>query len=130
MNKWKRKNLLELYNEISERVESEIEKSPKAYIADFFVRKASLDTSAVKTSIIATFIINVLWQTFVMLFFYPIASAAAEHSLPQLFIVGVAISLTLLLSSVIVVVAVYSNKRQTCAEVLLEEHLLKQKGYL
>lgn len=130
MKKYKQERLIVEYNEIERMIAHEYARSPRAYLSDFYERKARTETSTAQWSIIITFIINIAWQSFAALVLFPILNSSAIEDAQVLCITLAAFSIFIALMSVAAVLMIYSLKRIDKKRILLEEHILKEKGII
>lgn len=130
MRKARTKKNLALYEDAEKRVEEGLRSDKKAYLADYYARKAGVSNAAVQLTIIVTFVINVVWQCTATLFLFPYLekyySTGADAAVPMA--ICVFLSALLILICLIVVFIVYSEEKHRQASLLMEEHILQEKG--
>lgn len=130
MKKLKQERLQDNYEAVVRFIDREYTASPQAYLADFYERKAKLETSSVQWSILITFAINLLWNSFAYTVLYPIMGSTNPSGQPMIFKATIALSLIVLIASVVFVSLYYWGKKGERAGIMLEEHILKRRGII
>ena len=119
------------YAELDARVVGECGENWQAYLVGFFSRKAKADGGSLVHVVVSALVVNLSWQ-FVSGF---ASSAVSGGGIPADFlfslkVFGLAVEFSFLAASVALILVFYGSDRRRKAQILLEEHILRSRGYI
>lgn len=129
MKEAKRQKAKQEFKDMDEFVVREYRESPDAYIVDYFARKAKVENGSLVYGVVAALAINLAWQ-FVAGFVSSVAPALLSSNLVfALEAFSLAMNFVFLGASVAVVYIFHHFDRKQKRQLLLEEYLLRKRGF-